>query len=515
MNYEQLAVPEVARAIARTRTLEPFFHTHDREPVYDGYIAVYRSPDGMHRVKDLLCRIPVVIKLQVGITETDEINYRLKTAVLRCLHDEKRAVFFVVQMNEEYDNAAIFFHAFTGSEAEKILDDKNDLSTVSLRFRRFPTERVLIEKLFYSLVGYQYRVQYPYTGSDPYIFLSYNRKDSAAMEPIAHGLAKRGYRVWQDTGLIPGSTWDEDLTNHIKNCEFCIALISKDYSASQSCLEQLQYARVNNVPCLLVSLDDARLPDNLRFHFFRSQFLNVRDFSSTDELLDRLAKASGIVRCQEPLSAPASDKYSSTFSSKRSTLFLSYCSKDNCIADIIDTTLTARTSGRLNISRYTRLSYKDSFKQFMNSIQEHDYVLTIVSDNYLKSQACMYEVGEIIKDHNYHGKLLFVVLRESDRKYYPGGGLPTIAAKIYGDTTNRLAYVQYWKSKYDDVAQKIKEIGDSEATSSATKDLNEIGRIYRHDISEFTNYLADSNGKTFEELYSNDFEDILKWIFPK
>ena len=44
----------------------------------------------------------------------------------------------------------------------------------------------------------------------------------------------------------------------------------------------------------------------------------------------------------------------------------------------------------------------------MDTIQEHDYVLTVVSDTYLKRQACMYEVGEIIKDHHYKDKLLFV-----------------------------------------------------------------------------------------------------------
>ena len=54
----------------------------------------------------------------------------------------------------------------------------------------------------------------------------------------------------------------------------------------------------------------------------------------------------------------------------------------------------------------------------MNTIQEHDFVLTVVSDTYLRSQACMYEVGEIIKDNYYKNKLLFVVLSENERKYY-------------------------------------------------------------------------------------------------
>lgn len=30
----------------------------------------------------------------------------------------------------------------------------------------------------------------------------------------------------------------------------------------------------------------------------------------------------------------------------------------------------------------------------------------------------MYEVGEIIKDHHFNEKLIFVVLSENERKYY-------------------------------------------------------------------------------------------------
>ncbi|CAH1208561.1 hypothetical protein PAECIP111892_03134 [Paenibacillus auburnensis] len=34
----------------------------------------------------------------------------------------------------------------------------------------------------------------------------------------------------------------------------------------------------------------------------------------------------------------------------------------------------------------------------MNSIDEHDFVVMIISDSYLKSRACMYEVLETMKN---------------------------------------------------------------------------------------------------------------------
>ena len=89
-----------------------------------------------------------------------------------------------------------------------------------------------------------------------------------------------------------------------------------------------------------------------------------------------------------------------------STLFISYTECDTPIVDIIEDKIREKLQDKIKVSRYTGLKYKDSFKEFMDTIQEHDYVLTVVSDTYLKRQACMYEVGEIIKDHHYKDKLL-------------------------------------------------------------------------------------------------------------
>lgn len=196
------------------------------------------------------------------------------------------------------------------------------------------------------------------------------------------------------------------------------------------------------------------------------------------------------------------------------TLFLSYCSKDKCIADIIEDTLNKETNNAIRISRYSRLPYKQSFKHFMNGISEHDYVLCIVSDGYLKSQACMYEVGEAIKDHNYDKKLLFVVLNDNDKQYYIDNNSYSVCANIYGSEIDRLKYVSFWKDKYDQLKTEIERIDDFEATARSSEVLNEVGRIYRNDISEFLSYLADYNGKTFEELYSTRFIDIQKLIIP-
>lgn len=199
---------------------------------------------------------------------------------------------------------------------------------------------------------------------------------------------------------------------------------------------------------------------------------------------------------------------------KKPTLFLSYSQKDSPIANIIECQLKYETSDGIEISRYTRVPYNGSFKAFMNSIQEHDFVLCLVSDNYLKSQACMYEVGEIIKDHHFDEKLLFVVIGENDGKYYSDNICNFAPARIYGRERERLKYVKFWETEYEELKRAIDKIVDDMAKVRSLEKLKEIGRIYRNDISEFLAYLSDNNGKNFEELYSNHFYDIIKWIFP-
>lgn len=194
------------------------------------------------------------------------------------------------------------------------------------------------------------------------------------------------------------------------------------------------------------------------------------------------------------------------------TLFISYTECDTSIVDIIERKIKERLKDKVKISRYRELQYKASFKAFMNTIQDHDFVLTVVSDTYLKSRACMYEVGEIIKDHYYKDRLLFVVLSEKERKYYGENAPEKIGSDIYKGAEERLEYVDFWKKRYESLKERISKIDDYEAVSKATEELKVIGQIYRKDMEEFLDFLADENGKNFEKLYSNDFDEVIAWL---
>ena len=101
-------------------------------------------------------------------------------------------------------------------------------------------------------------------------------------------------------------------------------------------------------------------------------------------------------------------------------MFLSYCQRDKGIADIIDEKLP-QIERRIEIARDIRVvGYGESFSAFMQTIADKDFVISIVSDRYLKSRNCMYEMCELMRDRRFQEKLLFLVVNDEDEKYcYP------------------------------------------------------------------------------------------------
>ena len=84
----------------------------------------------------------------------------------------------------------------------------------------------------------------------------------------------------------------------------------------------------------------------------------------------------------------------------------------------------------LKITRDKRdLGYKGSIKQFMEQIGQANCVIVVVSDKYLRSPNCMFELVEIADNKQFHDRIFPIVLADAD---------------IY-DPVKRIGYVKYWE----------------------------------------------------------------------
>lgn len=188
-------------------------------------------------------------------------------------------------------------------------------------------------------------------------------------------------------------------------------------------------------------------------------------------------------------------------------IFLSYCHQDADLADILCNKLDSYNF--ISTSRYSNdVPYKGSFNEFMNTLGAHDKVIMIVSDMYLKSQACMYEVGQLINSPNFKNKILFIICSDEDKKYYKSVPEQSITAKIY-DQHDRNQYIFFWEDKCETLNNDLKRIKNECAKIETLETLRNINNIINKDLGLFMKYLADANGISFTSLKEHDFKEFL------
>ena len=99
----------------------------------------------------------------------------------------------------------------------------------------------------------------PYTGSEPYVFISYAHADEQAVGSVLENLERNGVRFWYDDGIEAGSEWPEYIAARLAAADTMIAFVSNAYAASHNCRKELHYAVTKGIRTINVFLEDAAL----------------------------------------------------------------------------------------------------------------------------------------------------------------------------------------------------------------------------------------------------------------
>jgi hypothetical protein len=155
------------------------------------------------------------------------------------------------------------------------------------------------------------------------------------------------------------------------------------------------------------------------------------------------------------------------------SVFLSYSHKDETIANLIDNMLQEKN---IQVKRDVRdANIYCRIKDFMAEIRDSDYVVMIISENYLHSSMCLFEIVELFKTKNYSEKIVPIVLND---------------VRIYS-ALDRLEYYDYWKNEYTILEKKIKSYDV----------LPDISTVIENDLTLIKNIL--SNIMEFLDIISN------------
>ncbi len=127
----------------------------------------------------------------------------------------------------------------------------------------------------------------------------------------------------------------------------------------------------------------------------------------------------------------------------------------------------------------TELGFGDSITEFMNTIRQEDFALIVISDDYLKSDACMYELTTLFEDQGkekFAQRVLFLICDDARSIY-----------KVEGQTT----YVKFWDNKYKKLIA-LRDTLTPESSVEITKSIRTVSNI-RLKIGGFLEYIKSVN----------------------
>ncbi|MDY7048301.1 MAG: HEAT repeat domain-containing protein [Microcystis panniformis WG22] len=145
----------------------------------------------------------------------------------------------------------------------------------------------------------------------------------------------------------------------------------------------------------------------------------------------------------------------------------------------------------------THTSYKDSIKNFMRQIGQGKCVVVVISDRYLKSENCMFELVEIARNGDFYQRIFPIILPD---------------ARIHKDF-ERIDYLKYWEDEKAKLQAKYKEI-DLVNTNSIMATLNLYDEI-RSNIDNLTNILKDMNTLNIDLHRQSEFAAMIKAVETK
>ncbi|MBE8966312.1 leucine-rich repeat domain-containing protein [Nostocales cyanobacterium LEGE 12452] len=176
-------------------------------------------------------------------------------------------------------------------------------------------------------------------------------------------------------------------------------------------------------------------------------------------------------------------------------VFISYTLRDNHSETVVKQIEKVFQAQGIKIIRdKNAVAYKERFKVFMQRLSQGKCVIIVISDHYLKSENCMYELAEIAKHGNFYDRIFPIVL--ADAKIYVG--------------EERIEYIKYWEKRRDKLDAAMKEV--SAAKMEGFREDIDLYTEIRNTIPELTNLLKDMNTLTPDIHSESDFEILLNAI---
>ena len=172
-------------------------------------------------------------------------------------------------------------------------------------------------------------------------------------------------------------------------------------------------------------------------------------------------------------------------------VFISYAwgGESERIVNELDADLQAK--GIMVIRDKRDLGFKGMIRDFMQQIGRGHAVIIVISDKYLRSSNCMFELVEIAKNKDIYDRVFPIVLGDAD---------------IY-NPINRLKYIKHWEDKFKELDDAMDSVSSANL-QGMREELDSYSEI-RANISNLTFFLKDMNTLTPEMHESTNFASLI------
>ncbi|MDO5455300.1 MAG: toll/interleukin-1 receptor domain-containing protein [Eubacteriales bacterium] len=137
-----------------------------------------------------------------------------------------------------------------------------------------------------------------YEGNEPYIFVSYAHKDSPRIFRIIEKLSARGYRIWYDEGIEPGSEWPEYIANHLIRAEMVLSFLTPNAVESVNCRREINFALSRSKPVLAIYMENMDIPAGMELQLSSQQNILYYNYDSEERFLDKVETCQHLVPCR-------------------------------------------------------------------------------------------------------------------------------------------------------------------------------------------------------------------------
>lgn len=141
------------------------------------------------------------------------------------------------------------------------------------------------------------------------------------------------------------------------------------------------------------------------------------------------------------------------------------------------------------------LQYRGSINAFMQELGKARAVILIISNKYLQSEYCMFELLQIYDNQQFLHRIFPVVLDEVQ----------------ISKSTDRLDLIKFWEEQQHLLESKIRELKSLAHIQGITDDLNLYGDIRKH-IAKFTHILKDINTLNISTHYEENFNSLVRQV---